>query len=207
MADLDGHDTRAALVRSAQKLIAERGLGTVSIKDITRDAGARNPSAVHYHFGNVEELIKEVFAQRFATIELERIKRFEELSDQGAENPLQSLMEAALSPLFETCLDQEGRLYVRFCVQFVSDPRFDVAELAGETSLLSLRILAEKLAACLPHLPKGILAVRFRQGFHISMIQALDYAKVLESGTAPAFEKVLREAARSLSGFFSAPVP
>jgi len=62
-------DTRTALLQSAQRLIAERGLGTVSVKDITRAAGARNPSAVHYHFGNLETLIKEVFVQRYRAIE------------------------------------------------------------------------------------------------------------------------------------------
>jgi len=205
MADLDSNDTRAALVRSAQKLIAERGLGTVSIKDITREAGARNPSAVHYHFGNVEELIKEVFAKRFATMELERKKRFEKLGDQGNENCLQALMEAALGPLLEACLEEEGRLYVSFCAQFVTDPRFDIAELVDETSMVSLTMLGERLMACLPHLPGAILAVRIRQGFNISLIQAADYSSLLETGSAPAFEKVLRESSRSLAGFFSAP--
>ena len=50
-------DTKTELLRSAERLIAEKGLGSVSVKMITTDAGARNPSAVHYHFGSIESLI------------------------------------------------------------------------------------------------------------------------------------------------------
>ena len=46
-------DTKTELLRSAERLIAEKGLGSVSVKMITTDAGARNPSAVHYHFGSI----------------------------------------------------------------------------------------------------------------------------------------------------------
>ena len=81
--DPDTTDTRAALVRSAARLFAEKGLGAVSVKDITREAGARNPSAVYYHFGSVEELIKEVFVQRFTRIERQRLQLFAALDQRS----------------------------------------------------------------------------------------------------------------------------
>ena len=167
-----GHDTRVALVRAAERLIAQRGLGTVSVKDITKEAGARNPSAVHYHFGNIEELIKEVFAQRFTKIEIERLKLFAALETADPEDRLYALLEAALAPLFETCLEEEGRLYVQFCRQFVCDPRFELAELVDEVSMVSLEVLTKKLAKCLPDLPEDVFATRLRQGFLVSIIQA-----------------------------------
>ena len=37
--------TKAALIQSAERLFAEKGLGSVSVKEITRAAGAKNPSA------------------------------------------------------------------------------------------------------------------------------------------------------------------
>ena len=196
--------TRAALVRSAERLIAERGLGAVSVKDITREAGARNPSAVHYHFGNLEELIKEVFAETFNAIEADRLQRFAELDAQSPEEPLYAYLEAAVTPWLETCLSEEGREYVGFSNQFVADPRFDLGELVDEASMTSLKILGTKLAECLPELPGGIFMARLRQGFRISIIQAADYCALLEAGVAPPHEKIVRESARSLSGFFSA---
>lgn len=199
------HGTRAALVRSAERLIAERGLGAVSVKDITRDAGARNPSAVHYHFGNLEELIKEVFAETFNAIETDRLRRFAQLEAQTPADPLYALLEAAIAPWLDTCLHEDGRDYVGFSNQFVADPRFDLGELVDEASMTSLKIMGTKLAECLPDLPGGIFMARLRQGFRISIIQAADYCALIEAGMAPPHEKVVREAARSLAGFFSAP--
>lgn len=197
--------TRAALVRAAERLIAERGLGAVSVKDITAAAGARNPSAVHYHFGTLEELIKEVFAETFNSIEADRLRRFALLETQSPEAPLFALLEAAIAPWLDICLNEGGREYVGFSNQFVSDPRFDLGELVDEASMISLKILGTKLQECLPDIPGGIFMARLRQGFRISIIQAADYCALIEAGMAPPHDKVVRESARSLAGFFSAP--
>ncbi|MEO0642228.1 MAG: TetR/AcrR family transcriptional regulator [Pseudomonadota bacterium] len=198
-------DTKTALMRSAERLFAEKGLGTVSVKDITKAAGARNPSAVHYHFGNVEELIKEVFAHRFHRIESDRTERLLAVDIEDPKRRLVPLMEAALAPFLETCLEEDGRMYVRFCVQFASDPRFDVQQMVDEYSVHSLEILQTKLVGCLQGLPRAVLAARLRQGFNISLIQAADFSRQLEAGKTPRLEKVVREAALSLSGYFAAP--
>jgi AcrR family transcriptional regulator len=55
----DGELTRARLVESAERLFAERGVGSVSIREVNRDAG-QAPSAVHYHFGSKEALLRAV---------------------------------------------------------------------------------------------------------------------------------------------------
>ena len=204
--DPDTPDTRTSLVRSAVRLFAEKGLGAVSVKDITREAGARNPSAVYYHFGSVEELIKEVFVQRFTRIERQRLQLFAALDRQEPAQPLIALMEAALTPLMTTCLDEDGRRYVRFCLQFASDPRFDINELVDEVSLVSLEILSQRLVQNLPNIPVSTIEARFRHGFLLSLVQAADYALQVEQGTAPPVEDYVRECACGLAGFFAAPV-
>jgi len=197
-------NTKSALVRSAERLFAEKGLGTVSVKDITKAAGARNPSAVHYHFGNVEELIKEVFAQRYRKIEEDRTARLLAVTETQPQKRLIALMEAALAPWLETCLEEDGRKYVRFCVQFTSDPRFDILELIDEYSIRSLEILQAELFECLSDLPPRIVAGRLRHGFNISLIQAADFSRGIEMGKAIPLDEVVREAAVSLSGYFAA---
>lgn len=197
-------DTRTALVQAAERLIAEKGLGTVSVKDITRAAGARNPSAVHYHFGNVETLIREVFARRYQHIENERFRRLAKVNIEDPKRRLVALMEAALAPFLEGCLDEEGRLYVRFCVQLSSDPRFDLAELVRELGMESLTLLLEKIFDCLPDVSRPVLMVRLRQALAISLVQAADFARRLESGTDLGVEQTVREAAITLSAYLSA---
>ena len=58
----DGELTRSRLVESAERLFAERGVGSVSIREVNRDAG-QAPSAVHYHFGSKEALLKAVLGR------------------------------------------------------------------------------------------------------------------------------------------------
>lgn len=199
-------DTRTALLQSAQRLIAERGLGTVSVRDITRAAGARNPSAVHYHFGNVEALIKEVFIQRYRAIEAERALRLAKVDEADPARRLVALLAAAIAPFTESCFDEEGRSYVRFCLQFSSDPRFNLLELVTEYGMPSLISLRAQVAECLPDIPHGVLNARLRHAFSISLVQAADYVRQLEAGLEITAETAVREASAALAGYIAAKV-
>jgi AcrR family transcriptional regulator len=52
-------ETRARLLEAAGEIFAERGFRSATIRDICRKADA-NVAAVHYHFGDKEELYAEV---------------------------------------------------------------------------------------------------------------------------------------------------
>lgn len=196
--------TKAALIRAAERLFAEKGLGTVSVKDITIAAGARNPSAVHYHFGNIEALIREVFAHRYEAIERARLRRLAELERSEQPWSLEAFMEAAIAPLFEGCLDEDGRLYARFCIQLATDPRFDLLELVQDIGMSSAGKMREGLFRILSDLPEETHRTRLRQAFTLSLIQTADFAKQVEAGTAPTVDEAVREAAKGLAGFLLA---
>lgn len=198
-------DTKTELLRSAERLIAEKGLGSVSVKMITTDAGARNPSAVHYHFGSIESLIEEVFAKRYREIEAERAVRLERVTQSDPEARLVALVEAAIGPLVEACLEESGRVYARFGLQFVSDPRFDYAKLIMNAGAQSFVRLSQEISACLPHIPPARLELRMRQSFVIAMVQAVSFAREVEAGTAPRVEAAVTEAATCLAAYLSAP--
>ena len=198
-------DTRSALMQSAERLFAEKGIGTVSVKEITSAAGARNLSAVHYHFGSIEALIRELFLERYQRIEHDRLVRLAKVDASSSDNRLFDLLYAAIAPFLETCLDEKGRQYVRFLIQLTHDPRFDVAEIVAEAESVSVLTLRGLLVDCLKHLPAEILAARLRQGFKINMLQAADYARLVEDGSAPPIEDAIREAAHTLAGYLNAP--
>jgi AcrR family transcriptional regulator len=198
-------DTKAELLRSAERLIAEKGLGAVSVKMITTDAGARNPSAVHYHFGSIESLIEEVFAKRYREIEAERAVRLERVAESDPGARLVALVEAAIGPFLEACLEDSGRIYARFCLQFVSDPRFDYPKLIMNAGAQTFVQLSQEIIACLPHIPFARLEPRMRQSFVIAMVQAVSFAREIEAGTAPPVEAAVKEAATCLAAYLSAP--
>jgi AcrR family transcriptional regulator len=194
-------DTKTALIRAAERLFAEKGLGAVSARDIMREAGARNQSALQYHFGGMEALIRQVFAERYREIEQTRRANLEELEAAGGSNSVEEIMNAAIAPWFESCLEENGRLFARFVVQVSTDPRFNMTALMGDLEMNSMNMLGEMLAACLAELPQDTLRTRLRQAFTVSVIQGADYARQVEWGTAPPVERAIREAAASLAGF------
>ena len=61
---LRGQETRRLLMQAAEKLIAEKGLEQVSIREILNEAGQNNTSALQYHFGNLNGLIAAIHAER-----------------------------------------------------------------------------------------------------------------------------------------------
>jgi AcrR family transcriptional regulator len=200
-------DTKAALIRAAERLFAEKGLGGVSVKEITRAAGARNESALHYHFGGVDGLIRQVFANRYREIETARTALLAGLRLDKASDEVEAVLEAALAPFLAACLNEDGRLYARFCAQIATDPRFDIGDLIREIGMPSLETMSGLLVSRLRHIPNDILATRLRRVFIMSLVQAADYARQIELGAAPPIEEATREAAATLTGFLRAPSP
>jgi AcrR family transcriptional regulator len=62
-------DTRLRLLKAAERLIGERGVADVTVRDITSEAGASSAS-INYHFDTKEGLIRAVMDARFRTTNL-----------------------------------------------------------------------------------------------------------------------------------------
>jgi AcrR family transcriptional regulator len=63
---------RAALRGSAERLFAEHGVDGVSLRQITREAGQRNTTAVAYHFGSRDGLLRAVLDHHLGQVALRR---------------------------------------------------------------------------------------------------------------------------------------
>ncbi|MGF1453819.1 MAG: TetR/AcrR family transcriptional regulator [Alphaproteobacteria bacterium] len=200
-------NTKAALIRAAERLFAEQGLGTVSVRDITRAAGARNESALHYHFGGIEALIREIFAQRYHAIEAARVARIAELDATQKSDDIGALLEAAMAPLFEACVEENGRLYAYFLVQLVTDPRFNLTDLVQDFEPGCVVTIKDRVCAVLTHVPEDSLIRRLRHVFTLSIILTADYARQIDAGTAAPPEQAVREAATCLHGFLQGATP
>lgn len=76
--DSNAANGREALIDTARHLFAERGVDSVSLREIARDAKHRNTNAVQYHFGDraslltavVEPFEREIGARRAALVEI-----------------------------------------------------------------------------------------------------------------------------------------
>jgi AcrR family transcriptional regulator len=83
--------TRDKLIDAAARLFAERGIDNVSINEIVRAAGQRNASAVHYHFGNRDQVLYALLERHVPTIAERRL----ELLDVARQRPAREVRVAA----------------------------------------------------------------------------------------------------------------
>ena len=147
--------TRDKLLDAATRLFAERGIDNVSIAEIVRAAGQRNASAVHYHFGNRDEVLRALLAQHVPAVHDRRV----ELLDVARSRPdtdVRSAVEAVVRPLTE--LAQRGwreRAYLQIGAElthWLARPETpDMAELMEQTAgFEAWRLVRERVGADLP---------------------------------------------------------
>jgi AcrR family transcriptional regulator len=92
--------TRDLLLDAAARLYAERGIGNVSIAEIVRAADQRNTSAVHYHFGSRDEVLRALLARHVPVIAERRHELLERARGRPAADA-RSAAEAIVRPVTE----------------------------------------------------------------------------------------------------------
>lgn len=145
-----GRRTRQLLVHTAERLFAERGFEEVSLREIAAAAGQRNPSAVAYHFGGKDDIIRAIYRYRFEANEERRTGLLAELEAAGRTGDLPELWRVMLLPFADHMCDPDSH-YVGFTANLVRDRRrmAMVLELMGGAS----RRIIDLIIAQLGHLP------------------------------------------------------
>jgi AcrR family transcriptional regulator len=94
-------DTKSRILDAAEKLFAQKGFESTSLRDITAEAQV-NLAAVNYHFQSKDSLIDAVIARRIEPVNRRRIEMLEE----GGPNPtLEQILRAFLTPILELEMD------------------------------------------------------------------------------------------------------
>ena len=108
--------TRNELIDAGERLYALRGIEGANLLAIAREAGQANKSAVQYHFGDRNGLIRAILDSRVQWLEARRAER---LAEAAPEPTLHALLEMVMLPIAEL-IDARGRhTYARFLLQFM----------------------------------------------------------------------------------------
>lgn len=109
-------ETRQRIIQAAEKLFARRSFASVSMRQITGEAGVAL-AAAHYHFGSKEDLFRAVFLRRARDLNRERfelLRQAEEAAGSGV-IPLRAVLNALLRPGVRWSFDEGGRgLFIQF---------------------------------------------------------------------------------------------
>ena len=96
-----GEATRLALMRAAEKLIAENGSSNVTIREILELAGQKNESALQYHFKNMAGLVAATHRFRDQQIIGARLLCLTELAAKPQPPALRDIAYLMVAPTFK----------------------------------------------------------------------------------------------------------
>jgi AcrR family transcriptional regulator len=147
--------TRDALLEQGALLFAQRGVAGVSAKELHAAAGARNASALHYHFGGQEGLVAAIITLHVDAVEERRAVLAAEIEAAGATGDLRALVRALAAPMAEDLATPVGRAHLRLVAQvshpsLAYAPAFQVADAPAGSQVVRW------LWAALPKLPEPI---------------------------------------------------
>jgi AcrR family transcriptional regulator len=116
--------TRERLIATAEELFAERGISGVSLREINAAAGQRNSTALQYHFGDRDGLVRAVLAKHSPDVESRRHALLDEYeAAQPTADGLRTLAGALVRPSAAKLTDPDGgRAYLRIMAQLVHVP-------------------------------------------------------------------------------------
>jgi AcrR family transcriptional regulator len=156
-----GVATREALVETAERLFAEQGIETVSLRDVSKAAGQRNHNAAQYHFGDRAGLVAAVYDHRMRLVNERRHAMLATAAAEGRTDDVPTLVAAVLVPLTDVVAETAG-WYGRFLARTQWDTF--ASGVVGELPVLSsYRHAVELLVAALPDLPRPVIANRIDQ--------------------------------------------
>lgn len=205
----DARQTRDALIRAAEHLFARQGVDGALTRDIVREAGQGNGSAVQYHFGSRRGLLLAIAAKHIARMEPDRQDHLGRLSETPA-SELGPVVAAIVAPTAEELHSPDGRDFLRIIAQLAGYAGFRAggmpAPLAGTALERQLRLLAEH---CRASLPETIAHERIANVVGLLTASLADRARLLDAGEPPALphEGFVDNLVLMIVGAIEAPVP
>ena len=193
-----GTATRELILITAEQLFAERGIAAVPIRDIAVSAGQKNTMAVQYHFGDKENLVREVAAFRARFVSDMQADLVADLLSGRQPPSVADFVRSFVMPLAGN-LHQENH-YIPFLHRYMIE-RGGYAGLENSVPPGTATVLNKILHRLLPDHPDEVLTERWQIGWACAVSTLARYQAGLKSGTLPApLDQLLDDLIRFLTG-------
>ncbi len=201
--------TQAALMRAGERLIAERGMENVSIRDIVTAAGQKNESALQYHFKNFSGLINAIHLQRADETQRLRGSLLDGLLARGSQPSLRQICMLMVQPAFELAQRSAGfRRYVKaFGHELVLTEDSPLLKVSSHgRSGVSGRQIRHLLEEALPHLDEATFIRRLEAAVRLCAASMYHQARQKNAFRGSQAELFLHNLVDALVGLLSAEV-
>jgi AcrR family transcriptional regulator len=161
----DGGTTTDRLISAAEVLFASHGIDGVSLREINRAAGAKNASALQYHFRDRDGLLRALMAKHRRDVEARRHAMLDAYEADGGDD-LRALAGALVRPLAAKLSDADGGpQYLQILADLTNRPRavVDPADLDDPASSIYRwrQLVGGLLAEDVTRLHRRFAAIRF----------------------------------------------
>lgn len=114
---MSGQRTRDALLEHGALLFARHGVSRVTARQLHEAVGARNESALHYHFGSVDGLVTEIVRVHLDAVEERRAPLVAAIVYEERSSELRALVHALAAPMAVDLATPDGRAHLRIVAQ------------------------------------------------------------------------------------------
>lgn len=150
----DGVSTRERLISAAEQVFAVQGIEQANLRDINRVAGQANNSALHYHFGSREELVKAVIKRHSDESDTRRRALIAALSERVPS--VADLLVVSMWPLAYELESESGRYFLQILVHLRHRSEIRTNHILNVDSTAELQWAYGKLQTMLPDLPAAL---------------------------------------------------
>ena len=156
--DEDG--TRERILRTAERLFAERGFNGVSVRELAAAAQV-NIASIGYHFKSKEGLLSEVYRRHCEPMIEERLRGLEASSRLRGKAKVAAIIEAFIRPALQQVEAEDGETFIRLRAVLSGENSELLEKLVAENFDQSSTAFIDELCACLPHLTRTDVCWRF----------------------------------------------
>ena len=177
-------ETKIAILRAAEKLFAEKGIDSVSMREISLAAGQNNPSAAGYHFNTKLGVIDAVL-ERHHGFQREWVERIETATEPPT---FRELVEMMVAPIVQKLDDPDGGVYfIRIATQLCNHPTWPLIDRPvsnSESAIYLINAIRETLTT---ELPEEIQRLRYMRIAAILYHSVCDYFRSGQQVPRPVF--------------------
>lgn len=171
-------DVREKLLRSAGRLIAERGLEGVSFREISREAGQRNATALQYHFGDRERMLRALMQLHAERVAVRRQTLLDHYRGR-ADLTLREVATVLISPLIPELATSEGADFLQVAALLVnrSDRLVDPGDALGALIHDQHTTLTQWSELVGPLMPEGTVGAPLHRRFAAMRFTHIEFGR------------------------------
>jgi AcrR family transcriptional regulator len=148
------------ILKTAERLFAERGFNGVSVRELAAAANV-NIASIGYHFRSKEGLLAEVYRRHCEPMIEERLRWLAAAKRLSGRARLAAIIEAFVRPALQQVDVEEGETFIRLRAVLSGENSELLEKLVAENFDQSSSAFIEALCACLPHLSRTDVCWRF----------------------------------------------